>query len=168
MPRLSAEHPQSNRTQFLRARCQHAEDEVRELRRECERLRAEAAAERAALIRWLDGPALKLDALEALQAVGREAAREMSTRHQSCTQCGGYRREMWDSLLEPAVAALRDTLGVSEPPADPPAWPVAQAGKYWRSHILRPFRTDAEQAERQRRGRQLQAEFARSDGLSGW
>ena len=155
--RDTAHQPQRHYGRHLRRRAQRAENEARALREALAAERADRAAERAALVAYLDGGALELDALEALQAVGRDAVREMAKRHQSCTHCGGYRREMWDALLEPEIRAQREALGWPERGRPAPDWPLREGYQYWGSLILRPFQTEAEREESERRGRALQA-----------
>ena len=167
MPRRSAETPDANRTRYLRHRARRAEDEVLRLAGELDAVQAEIAAERAALIAYLHGDGIKLDALEALQAMGREAAREMAVRHQSCIECGGYRREMWDALLEPVITDMREALGVGPDGTPLPDWPVREGYQHWRGLILRPFRTEDEERERARLGEALRRDMQRT-GVSTW
>ena len=138
-----AEHPQSNYSRFLRRRAQRAEDEARSLRMELAQLQDAIAEERAALIAYMNGPAHAYDITQLLQAIGRDTVRAMAERHQSCTTCGGYRREMWDAVLAPTLEAMREAMGL--PARD----------------------EETAQAARQRA---FAAQMAREDraGLSGW
>lgn len=150
MPRRSAEAPEANRTRHQRRRAQCAEGEAERLRAENGALRAEIAAERAALIAWLDGPGHRLEAFTALQAIGRDVIRRMSERHSSCSSCGGYRREMWDAMMEPVIDELRAEVAataglesMSDAPPAPP-WPVREGGIMFGLRSIHPFRTEGE------------------------
>ena len=168
--RTTALHDTTN-AMHLRRRAQRAEDEARSLRIELAQLQDAIAEERAALIAYVNSLAHAYDITQLLQATGRDTVREMAERHQSCTTCGGYRREMWDAMLAPTLEAMREAMGLPAPDGEAaPSWPVAPGARYHRGDILRPFLTRDEEAAQAARQRAFAAQMAREDraGLSGW
>ena len=171
--RPSAHRDDTHYARHLRRRCQRAEAEVRALQERLDALEAERDGERRDLLDYLDGPRHAHDVALSFQSLGRDAVRDMSTRHKSCGSCGGYRREMWDAMLAPALSELRAKIrdGLAVPDGEPaPPWPVAPGASYFKQDILAPFRTPDEQEAQDRFRREQARHHARVDrgDLSGW
>lgn len=113
-------------TMRLRQRLKWQEAEIARLHTQMDGLRAEIAAERAALTEWLEGPEARRDlvlfAAELLRADALEAARTRRT----CRECGGLGREMSTELFTERLERLCTAHGLplGTEPVDPEAWPT--------------------------------------------
>lgn len=116
---------QRTRERHLRRRAQRLEAELARALDALARERAAIAAEREALAAYLNSDQHQHDTLTAMQAELQAALRDINTRYRSCGSCGGYSRQALDALLEPALEARREALGLAPPaPNRHGPWPT--------------------------------------------
>lgn len=143
------------RAREAEARADHAEAQTAEIEAEMQQLRREIRQERRDAIALMDSPAWHRDLLLLARDRVRSELISLSTRHNSCAECGSFGRGFQANFLQADIDALTqahdlppiETLGAID-------WPVQMGRRVLKGrHLNRIWLEKAAQTERANGGR---------------